>query len=180
MAEQLNGTLDQSLMSTLPMEKLPESKSVIRFQDCDPFNHLNNSRYIDYFINAREDHLLRFYGFDIFKIVRETGMGWVVGQHQISFIRPVALMETVRIKTRLLSYSKHSILIESLMLDTENEGIRSLLWTQYFYYDLKKKSVSAHDKEYLEFFEKIHFPHQGELSFERRNLEIRNAEVTKS
>ncbi len=128
---------------------------------------------------SMQDHLLRFYGFDIFKIARETGMGWVVGQHQISFIRPVSLMETVRIKTRLLSYSKHAILIESLMLDAENEWIRSLLWTEYFHYDLKKKSVSAHDKEYLEFFEKIHLPHQGDLNFELRNLQIRNTEITK-
>ena len=30
-----------------------------RFSDCDPFGHLNNARYIDYFINAREDHLRR-------------------------------------------------------------------------------------------------------------------------
>jgi acyl-CoA thioester hydrolase len=35
------------------LEKVPESEALIRFPDCDPFNHLNNSRYIDYFINAR-------------------------------------------------------------------------------------------------------------------------------
>ncbi len=33
--------------------KLWESKVLIRFSDCDPFNHLNNARYIDYFINAQ-------------------------------------------------------------------------------------------------------------------------------
>ena len=40
------------------LEKTIESKVKIRFPDCDPFNHLNNSKYIDYIINAREDHLL--------------------------------------------------------------------------------------------------------------------------
>jgi acyl-CoA thioester hydrolase len=28
-----------------------ESKAIIRFSDCDPFNHLNNSSYINYFFN---------------------------------------------------------------------------------------------------------------------------------
>ena len=29
----------------------------VRFQDCDPFGHLNNARYIDYFLNARQDQI---------------------------------------------------------------------------------------------------------------------------
>ena len=39
------------------MTKILESKIRVRFQDCDPFNHLNNSSYIDYFFDAREDQL---------------------------------------------------------------------------------------------------------------------------
>jgi len=47
------------------MEKLLTKLVKIRFQDCDPFNHLNNSKYIDYFINTREDQLLEYYGLEI-------------------------------------------------------------------------------------------------------------------
>ena len=47
------------------LQKTWESKHLIRFPDCDPFNHLNNSRYLDYFINAREDHLIKFHQFNI-------------------------------------------------------------------------------------------------------------------
>lgn len=36
-------------------KKLLESKAKVRFHDCDPFNHLNNSRYIDYMVTARGD-----------------------------------------------------------------------------------------------------------------------------
>ena len=42
------------------------STAVIRFQDCDPYAHLNNGRYLDYFMNAREDQLLKMYGFNIY------------------------------------------------------------------------------------------------------------------
>ena len=54
------------------MEKSPkilESKTLIRFQHCDPFNHLNNSEYLNYMVNAREDQLIKHYGIDIYKRV---------------------------------------------------------------------------------------------------------------
>jgi len=48
------------------MNKIVKSKAKIRFQDCDPHNHLNNAQYIDYFMNAREDQLIEHFDFDIF------------------------------------------------------------------------------------------------------------------
>lgn len=34
-----------------------KSTAKIRFIDCDPIGHLNNSKYLDYMLNAREDHV---------------------------------------------------------------------------------------------------------------------------
>ncbi|HKP96885.1 MAG TPA: thioesterase family protein [Fibrobacteria bacterium] len=52
-------------------ERETESIVTVRFQDCDPFGHLNNARYIDYFTNAREDQLIRYYDFDIYKLGKD-------------------------------------------------------------------------------------------------------------
>ena len=62
------------------MAKELESSALIRFQDCDPFQHLNNSRYIDYFMNAREDQLNQFYDFRIFEVFQQH---WSGGNHII-------------------------------------------------------------------------------------------------
>ncbi len=43
-------------MATL--KKILESTVRIHYQDCDPFNHLNNSKYIDYIVAARTEQLL--------------------------------------------------------------------------------------------------------------------------
>ncbi len=51
------------------MNKTPHSLYTIRFTDCDPFGHLNNGRYIDYLLNAREDHLKTEYGVDLSQFV---------------------------------------------------------------------------------------------------------------
>ncbi|MDA8650906.1 thioesterase, partial [Flavobacteriaceae bacterium] len=46
--------------------KILESKAIVRFQDCDPFNHLNNAAYLNYLVNAREDQLMEAYGINIY------------------------------------------------------------------------------------------------------------------
>ena len=82
--------------------KLWESKVLIRFSDCDPFNHLNNARYIDYFINAREDQIMANLNFNIYHYAAQHGFGWVVGKNQIAYLKPANLMENVIIDSRLL------------------------------------------------------------------------------
>lgn len=78
-------------MDNKNFEKELTSKVIIRFQDCDPFGHLDSARYIDYFINAREDHLAQYYDFDIYKRQKELNEDWVVTKHQIAYISPVFL-----------------------------------------------------------------------------------------
>ena len=79
-----------------------ESKVLIRFPDCDPFNHLNNARYIDYFINAREDHIMMNMGLNIYQYAAEHGLGWVVAKNQIAYLKPAFLMETVVVDSTIL------------------------------------------------------------------------------
>ncbi|HRG10148.1 MAG TPA: acyl-CoA thioesterase, partial [Cyclobacteriaceae bacterium] len=60
-----------------PMKKILTSTAKIRFHDCDPFNHLNNSRYLDYFMTARGDQLIEHYNLDIYKLAQQEFIGWV-------------------------------------------------------------------------------------------------------
>ena len=55
------------------MEKIFSSEALIRFSDCDPIGHLNNQRYMDYFLNAREDHLRQYLAFDMHKRKEKYG-----------------------------------------------------------------------------------------------------------
>ncbi len=76
----------------------------IRFHDCDPFNHLNNSKYIDYIMTARGDQLLENYNLDIYRFARENGLAWVTAQTQIAYLSPARVMEEVVISTMLLTF----------------------------------------------------------------------------
>ena len=84
-----------------------ELKSVmrVRFPDCDPFGHLNNARYVDYFQNARTEHLEDFYGFRVIPTDDENAQTWVSTKNQIAYLNPANLMEDVVIRTKLIAFN---------------------------------------------------------------------------
>lgn len=149
-------------------EKVIESKNKIRFSDCDPFNHLNNSRYIDYFMNAREDQLLSYYNFDLYKLAMEKGIGWVVVQNQIAYFQPALLMETVVIQTQLLSYGNKNIVFEAVMWNEDKSLMKAILWSELIHYNLKTQRSERHSDELINLFEQIKNPLNEVKNFEMR------------
>tara|TARA_R110002072_G_scaffold200889_10_gene358572 strand:- start:510 stop:995 length:486 start_codon:yes stop_codon:yes gene_type:complete len=137
------------------MNNLLRSTTKIRFQDCDPFNHLNNSKYIDYLINAREDQILEEYNLDMYSHIKKNQAGWVVSSHQIAFLKPAFLMEEVSIESQLFSYDQNSLEVEMKMLDKSGQKIKSLLWTQFFYFDLKSQQKTEHPTDLMELFASV-------------------------
>src|SRR5687767_15594342 len=122
------------------------SKAIIRFQDCDPYSHLNNGRYLDYFMNAREDQVWKEYDFNIYEYSHNTGLGWVVTQNQIAYIRPATLMEEVTIESQLMEARSKFMQIEMRMYDAQRT-LKSLLWVQLVHINIKKAKSEPHPTE---------------------------------
>ncbi|MGS2739406.1 acyl-CoA thioesterase [Sinomicrobium sp. M5D2P17] len=161
------------------MEKRPsilESRTKIRFQDCDPFNHLNNARYLDYYINAREDQLLEQYDLDIFRIVREQGLGWVVSSSQVAYLKPVFTMEEIVIETQLIQYSDKHLLVEARMWNKDKTVLKSLAWVNFVHFNLQTNRVQKHAEEFLELFREVMLPVKN-TTFEERHLSFRSPKM---
>lgn len=152
------------------MEKILSSTRKVRFQDCDPFNHLNNSKYIDYFINAREDQLLENYQFDIFEIARNAQLSWVIGSHQIAYLKPALLMEEIVIESQLMKYDSHSLLVELRMTDKNKTHLKSLMWTSFVHFDLKTNRLARHSDEFISLFVNVVAPVEQDTFEERREF----------
>lgn len=150
------------------MKKVLQSKMKIRFHDCDPFNHLNNSRYIDYIMTARGDQLLEDYNFDIYDLAKEKGVGWVSAQTQIAYLRPAYVMEEVTIETQLIACSEKALLLEAIMWDSEKKNIKAVMWTRLVHFDIVKQKSRLHDEELMVFFQQIVNPLPVENNFEER------------
>ncbi|MBK8829607.1 MAG: acyl-CoA thioesterase [Saprospiraceae bacterium] len=140
-----------------PVPEVLTSKAIIRFQDCDPYSHLNNGRYLDYFMNAREDMVWKAYDFNIYEYSRTTGLGWVVTQNQIAYLRPALLMEEVTMESQLMESKPKFIQVEMRMLDSDRK-LKSLLWAQFVHVDIRQGKSTAHSAELQELFDKVCIP----------------------
>ena len=155
------------------LENIIESKVKIRFPDCDPFNHLNNSKYIDYIISAREDQLLEYYDFDIYKLAQQKEISWVVAQNQIAYLYPATLMETVTIQTQLIFCNDKMLMLEALMWNEDKTVLKAVLWSKFIHFNLKTKKSEIHSEELMTLFKQIENPLKDQASFEKRIENLR-------
>lgn len=158
-----------------PLKKIPSSKTLVRFSDCDPFNHLNNSKYIDYFLNAREDQLSQFYNFSVFAHSKETGCGWVVGQHEIAYLKPAFTMETVLIESMIIYWGERDILVEFKMWDESRTKLKSVMWTRFYYFNLATQKSATHTEELNDRFKHLTVEVDESEVFEKRIRSFKKA-----
>jgi len=149
------------------MHRILVNKVKVRFQDCDPFNHLNNSKYIDYFINAREDHLLENYNLDIYTMALKEGVSWVVASNQISYLRPALMMENVIIESQVISYTTKSLQVELRMYNEDKSELKSVMWSKFVHYNMKTRRTHEHADRFMKLFEEAYMP-VDETTFEAR------------
>jgi YbgC/YbaW family acyl-CoA thioester hydrolase len=154
--------------------KLWESKALIRFPDCDPFNHLNNARYIDYFINAREDHIMANLKFNIYHYAAQHGAGWVVSKNQIAYLKPAFLMETVVIDSTLLHAGDKEVFVEMKMWNEKKEKLKAVLWSNFVHINMKTQRPESHSSELMELFKPLENPLPAAISFDERVEQLRN------
>jgi thioesterase-3 len=131
--------------------KETESRVVIRFQDCDPLQHLNNAKYFDYFFNAREDQVPKLYGIEMIDMIKKYQATWVVYNHTISYIRPARIGEWVRIRSRLIWYNHNTIVVEYYMTDDSQTELKTLLWSTMRYVTMSDGKSTDHQGAVLDF-----------------------------
>jgi acyl-CoA thioester hydrolase len=148
--------------------KVWDGKSIIRFPDCDPFNHLNNARYIDYFINAREDHIMANLNFNIYHFAAQHGLSWVVSKNQIAYLKPAFLMETVIIDSTLLKLGEKDVFVEMKMWNERKHKLKSVLWSNFVHINMKTQRPEKHSEELMEMFRPFENPLPSLISFDER------------
>lgn len=152
------------------------SKARVRFQDCDPFNHLNNAAYINYLINAREDQLIENYNINIYEMGRNEGKSWVVGSNQIAYLHPALLMEEILIESQLLRFTDSTLLVELRMWNTDKTTIKAVMWSRFVHYNLLNQRKEVHNNELVALFNQVLNPVE-ETIFEQRIQRFKKLKV---
>ena len=136
------------------MEKKLKSAYTVRFSDCDLFGHLNNARYIDYFLNAREDHLKQYYDMDLRSFYSE-GLSWFVGGHEILYLRPAQYNETVIIHSSLFHVDNDVLWVEFTMMDEKESQFKSVMWTKFVPVNVKSGKKEIHPRSFMDFANQV-------------------------
>jgi acyl-CoA thioester hydrolase len=168
--------MDMTTISTL--EKELESHHVARFQDCDPFGHLNNARYIDYFLNARQDQILARYGLRIYQTGDQAS--WVVRKTHLAYIRPVNMMEEILIRTRLIHFDETSLMVEGLMLDRDGSRLKALVWFDFVYVSMADGRPVKHTDDLMTVFGSVAMNADYDPNGFNRRVEILRRRTRKS
>lgn len=125
----------------MPLETTSTAK--IRFIDCDPIGHLNNSKYLDYMLNAREDHVENNYGITYQDIIKQTGSTWVTIQNEIAYLKEVRYNTTVEITSKIIEISSRTSTVEIIMKNPETGLINAVLWTTVIFFNLTTRKTDV-------------------------------------
>lgn len=151
---------EQELLLTDPNRWIPEPRGLyrIRYSDCDPLGHLNNTRYLDYFLNAREDQIREHYGLDIRRLHSDFGFVWLVSHTEIAYLTPAMPSEEVLIRTRLIDIGARTLLLEGLMLDRGDRQLKALTWIEFTFVDSRSGRTRKHPEGLLDLYRSILYP----------------------
>lgn len=127
----------------------------IRFSDCDPIGHLNNVKYLEYMLNAREDHVEEFYGFTYEEYTKKTGCTWITIQNEIAYLKEVRYNAKVQISSKTIEVSDRISKVEILMKSEDGKTIFAVLWITVIYFNMKTRKSEVHPEETRKTFEKF-------------------------
>ena len=151
-----------------------QSSAKIRFQDCDPFGHLNNARYIDYFMNARTDQIAAHYDLHIMEYGKTPTESWVVTKNQIAYLAPAFLAEDVTIQTRIIHLTDSQILVEGLMLGQGERRLKAVCWMEFTYVSLRQGKIAVHPDDVAKLLSSVHYENSPDaLDFDARVRELK-------
>ncbi len=154
------------------LQKVLESQTKIRFQDCDPFNHLNNGKYTDYFMNHREDELIKHYNIDIYKMARLEGKSWVSSSNQIAYLKPALLMERVTMQSQLIYFDNSNLRVEMRMYNEDKSHLKAIIWCGFVHFNLLNQKRETHSDEMMNLFKSVLNPIDGK-TFEERLVQLK-------
>lgn len=98
------------------------SEIPVRPDDIDMFQHVHNSRYLDYIQAARYDQMIRCYKMSMEEFMI-MGYGFVVKRAELNFKRPLIMGDVMLISTQVKEFSGSDIIVEFEIVNKKNEKI---------------------------------------------------------
>lgn len=154
-------------------EKILKSNHFIRFSDCDPLGHLFNVKYLNYFLDAREDQVRNAYNLNMQEMAEKHHWALLVGTHQISYLHPASCNEKVSITSAIIDSTDKWVIVEFLMVD-QNGKAKAFMWTTFISYNIALKKSAPIPREMRDLIN-THLVPKPATDFHSRFLQLRKA-----
>ena len=112
-----------------------ETEYRVRPDDIDLFKHVHNSRYFDYVMAARYEHMERFYGMGMEKFM-EQGHGWVVKTAYVDYKRALIMGEYFKVQTGIETIDERGCRVKFTITSKATGKICSNGWFDYVMIDI--------------------------------------------
>jgi acyl-CoA thioester hydrolase len=119
-------------------------KILIREHHLDTFGHVNNATYLELYEEARWE-LITNKGFGLSK-VQETGLGPVILEVNLRFIKEISLREEITIDTKMLEYKGKIGRLEQTMFNEKKEILSSAVFTFGLFDTKARKLINPTDE----------------------------------
>lgn len=130
-------------------------KKRILFSDCDPFGHLYNTRYLDYFLDAREEHVAANYPV-LHAALQSRETNWVIVSNDVRYVSATKLGEVVSIASAIVRFTRNSALLEITMRN--DGGLKAMMWSWLRHVDLRRGIVVNHTEAIQHFLQSVCLP----------------------
>ncbi len=121
----------------------------VRPDDIDMFNHVHNSKYLDYVLAARYEQMETCYKMSMEKFI-EMGYGWVVKTAHIEYKRPLTLGDIFNVTTWIISMDEKSSKVNFEIVSLKTGKICSDGWFDYVLIDIKTGRAMKITEEMIE------------------------------
>lgn len=98
------------------------SEIPVRPDDIDMFQHVHNSRYLDYIQAARYDQMINCYKMSMEEFMI-MGFGFVVKRAELNFKRPLIMGDVMLISTQVRQFDGSDIIIDFEILNKKKEKV---------------------------------------------------------
>ncbi len=120
---------------------------LIREHHLDTFNHVNNATYLQILEDARWE-FLNVSGLGL-KIIHESGVGPVVLECNIKFLKELRLRQMITIESQMLSYEKKIGVMSQTIFD-ENETVCCQAKLTFGVFDLNSRKLILPSLQWLQ------------------------------
>ena len=125
-----------------------ETELDVRPDDIDMFNHVHNSKYLDYVLAARYEQMERCYGMSWGQFTAQ-GFGWVVAKVTINFKRPLKIGEKMIVRTGILEMNEKGSNVQFEIVNKATGKVSSDGIFDYVMIDLKTQRSCKVNEEMI-------------------------------